>query len=575
MAKNENTLEQDLKFWQENPELYINLGAFLITKDQKQNILDPDYHDIFEKYKSNEAYEAFQEAFKQIAFVAVFEDVFLGYVVIDNQQFVVSFDFKYLTVHEGNLTEVLFNLYAKKKSGYNVWLSYSKNKNDQKQYQQQQSKQKKIYEGLRTKWQEQGIEIRAFGFSCPVYEKHEEAIENWEHYFEYELVDIYKHGRDISQLGIQVSESDIKKYRNPKFGTKNPTKIDSKFWQYGIAKRNENGTDEGYDGRLSAYALNEKFNSNIKKESYCEKSPTWCFNRLGRTLTRVDNKEIYIAGEHEDGYDPDFNIYNDVVVVDENDNIDIYTYPENVFPPTDFHSATLIKPETILIIGNLGYSKNRQHGKTQVLSLNIKTFEIQQIETFGENPGWIHEHRAVLSKDKQSVIINGGKIDEKDQDFLQDNLDTFALNLTDMKWSKITTYPFPNWSYARKDKKRNAINEIRSYYNYDHKREKDNYYKKSIWKALGYLPAEKLLKQLYDIDGFETEYIEKGFDDHRVVKIKINGVSIKIKEDWHTIKMVAEGEISEENLQKIQQGILKNLEAIEQTDFEVLVLTYM
>ena len=52
-----------------------------------------------------------------------------------------------------------------------------------------------------------------------------------------------------------------------------------------------------------------------------------------------DDRNVYIAGEHEGHYDPDFYIYNDVVIVD-GDCIRILCYPESVFTLTDFHTAT-------------------------------------------------------------------------------------------------------------------------------------------------------------------------------------------------------------------------------------------
>jgi hypothetical protein len=46
---------------------------------------------------------------------------------------------------------------------------------------------------------------------------------------------------------------------------------------------------------------------------------------------------VEIGGEHEDWYDPDFSIYNDVFVYDGRGKIQIYSYPEKEFPPADFH----------------------------------------------------------------------------------------------------------------------------------------------------------------------------------------------------------------------------------------------
>ncbi len=121
-----------------------------------------------------------------------------------------------------------------------------------------------------------------------------------------------------------------------------------------------------------------------------------------------DGRVIEIAGEHEDYYDPDFCIYNDVFVHDRKGNCDIYIYPREVFPPTDFHTATLAG-EHIYIIGNLGYLEDRRPGYTQVFRLDIKTLKVERLETRGAMPGWISKHKA--SYDGQSVItVKNGKI---------------------------------------------------------------------------------------------------------------------------------------------------------------------
>ncbi len=81
---------------------------------------------------------------------------------------------------------------------------------------------------------------------------------------------------------------------------------------------------------------------------------------------------MLIAGEHEDCYDPDFQIYNDVVVLHPDGRMDILGYPREIFPPTDFHSATLVG-EQIFIIGGLSYPEERQAAKTRVYCLKLQT----------------------------------------------------------------------------------------------------------------------------------------------------------------------------------------------------------
>ena len=135
-----------------------------------------------------------------------------------------------------------------------------------------------------------------------------------------------------------------------------------------------------------------------------------------------------------DFYDPDFCIYNDVVVHHGDGIFEIYGYPESVFPPIDFHSATLVG-NYIYIIGCLGYSENRTPGETPVYRLDCTTYEIQKIETSGNKPGWIHKHKAQY-RDDSGIHITGGEIDLGKDGFLSNSY-TYVLDLSDMKWRRL------------------------------------------------------------------------------------------------------------------------------------------
>ena len=63
--------------------------------------------------------------------------------------------------------------------------------------------------------------------------------------------------------------------------------------------------------------------------------PVWCFNRFGGTVTKLpDGCFVHIGGEHEDFYDPDFCIYNDVIVIatPQFSNPPTYSMPEDGMP---------------------------------------------------------------------------------------------------------------------------------------------------------------------------------------------------------------------------------------------------
>lgn len=133
-----------------------------------------------------------------------------------------------------------------------------------------------------------------------------------------------------------------------------------------------------------------------------------------------------IGGEHEDSYDPDFCIYNEVVVHDGAGGFTIYGYPESVFPPTDFHSATLVG-DRIVIIGRLGYPDQRQPGTTPVFILNCADWSIQELKTTGPAPNWLNHHTALLLDDHR-ILVRGGKCD------CDDNTEAWILDLRQQKW---------------------------------------------------------------------------------------------------------------------------------------------
>ncbi|HRI71165.1 MAG TPA: hypothetical protein PK156_43330 [Polyangium sp.] len=147
-----------------------------------------------------------------------------------------------------------------------------------------------------------------------------------------------------------------------------------------------------------------------------------------------DGRAIQIGGEHEDYYDADFCIYNDVFVHKRDGSIAVYGYPESVFPPTDFHTATLIG-EYIYVIGSAGYQEQRQLEKTLVYRLHIHTLRMERRYTHGEGPGAIYKHR-VSVMNPHEIRVWGGKTMTRDGDEEkhEDNQDVFVLDVEKLLW---------------------------------------------------------------------------------------------------------------------------------------------
>ena len=163
--------------------------------------------------------------------------------------------------------------------------------------------------------------------------------------------------------------------------------------------------------------------------------PVWCAQRFGQSLTLLpDGRAIQIGGEHEDYYDSDFCIYNDVFVHHADGRIDIFCYPEDVFSPTDFHTATLIG-DAIYIIGGLGYQGSRRFGETPVHRLDTNTLQIHRVDTTGKPPGWISRHRAALVSPNE-IRVWGGKIAREvgETESYDDNHGSWVFDVTGRRW---------------------------------------------------------------------------------------------------------------------------------------------
>jgi hypothetical protein len=180
--------------------------------------------------------------------------------------------------------------------------------------------------------------------------------------------------------------------RRPKFGNANPERMRQVFWEWMVRGDDSEPTEQ--DGGLSSLGL---------------------MMREGKLKTGFGPYRARDLFKVQDSYDPDFCIYNDLVVFGPAGEIEIYGYPEEVFPPTDFLTATFVNGQ-IIVIGRLGYQNARQPGHTPVYSLDVASYRITEMPTTGEKPGWIFGHDANLGADGsisvrggQNILLEGGK----------------------------------------------------------------------------------------------------------------------------------------------------------------------
>ncbi|HZF54428.1 MAG TPA: ankyrin repeat domain-containing protein [Polyangiaceae bacterium] len=221
-----------------------------------------------------------------------------------------------------------------------------------------------------------------------------------------------------------VSPDDFRRAFTRSFGKGNPERMSAPFWVAMVRCG------------ASAYKARRRF------EDICgpRADPVWCAQRFGQSLTFLpDGRAIQIGGEHEDYYDPDFCIYNDVLVYERDGSVAIYGYPESVFPPTDFHTATRVG-DSIYVIGSLGYLGARRYGETPVYRLDVRTLRMDRLDTRGEAPGWVYKHRAAAVSPREIRVWGGTVVTANgSEESYEPTPGSFVLDLDRLRWRREST----------------------------------------------------------------------------------------------------------------------------------------
>lgn len=341
----------------------------------------------------------------------------------------------------------------------------------------------------------------------------------------------------------------FRRWRIPTRGAANPQPMTNPVWNWLI------------ESRLNAYQANELFSG----ESAVTAGPGWCFDRFGQSTTHLpDGRIIHIAGEHEDAYDPDFFIYNDVVVTSPTGEIEIFGYTTDAFPPTDFHSATLVGDQ-IIVIGTLGYPNDRRAGATPVLTLDLEGWRMSPIRTEGSGPGWIYEHDACLTDDASAITISKGKVDRCDGDSLVENIDDWRLTIGDWQWERLTARHWPRFEVRRQDRRPLHLWSMRQ-----------ALWSKSVgWNADAAQWAQKLEAELGSpaiLDLVPTLYrpalaheaLPAQEEEYGVYRVRIGGTIVRFVEDSWGLQVTVEGDLPTEVVEQLRRELMQKLGALEQ-----------
>ena len=363
--------------------------------------------------------------------------------------------------------------------------------------------------------------------------------------------------------GPLVTPALFAEWRTPRFGASNPERLTNPVWEWLVRSG------------LSAYAASHHFGL----ESAECREPGWSFERFGRTTTVLaDGRTIQIAGEHEDAYASDFYIYNDVVLRRADGAIEIFGYPREVFPPTDFHSATQVG-ERIVIIGSLGYPAERIVGTTQVAELDLDTLVITSKQTSGECPGWIHRHSAALAGQGDAIVVSGGLVETGDAGaaVFRDNGDDWRLDLATWSWRRLTTRNWRQWQFVRADRRANHLWRVRSLSLFagkrwakEHRESMEEMISRevdAVRAAYGADPDLNLFAALF-VPPIAHESLAAPDDEPGVHRIGVEGIVVRYVESPMSIKLVAEGVLPERTTTALVNDLREKLSAIEHTPYE-------
>ncbi len=351
-------------------------------------------------------------------------------------------------------------------------------------------------------------------------------------------------------------------FRSPRVALRNPQRMTNPVWAW-LARQRE----------VNAWAANKRFDG----PSSFEVGPGWCANRFGRSSTTLaDGRVVEIAGEHEDYYDPDFCIYNDVVVTDPSGALEIYGYPHEVFPPTDFHTATLVGGR-IVIIGSTGYAWLRTPGHTPVFALDTASWTMSRVSTSGDMPGWISRHHAELTADATAIVLGGGQryvMVDGEADFF-DNIDEWSLDLDTGVWTRLTDRRWLQWDLMREDGSRNDLWQINSgAFHVGAATDWDREQLARCVENLGRTPDFAVYAQRF-VPPVPHTRLRSDDEAWNETKIIVDGVTVLYREESQAVRVRIEGSLPADVAAAIVEDARHKLEALEQRTYVARALAHV
>jgi hypothetical protein len=334
--------------------------------------------------------------------------------------------------------------------------------------------------------------------------------------------------------GLEVSYTLFRRWQKARRGTVPAEDMTNPVWEW------------LFRGRIDPYHANELFKGRAPQflgTPDVPNEPRWAGCRMGQSRTELsDGRVFWIAGEHEDYYDPDFFIYNDVIIEYPHRELKVIGYPVETFRPTDFHSATATPSEDAILI----------------------------MESFGNQPGWIHKHHAALSEDGLSIVVHGGEV-LTSAGFVE-NIDEWSLSLADFRWSRLTMRKWPRFQVARADGMRQHLFDYETLEFHQQFPGIGGHDEDSLASELGAEPNMAAFQSLYT-PSIKHEVVSLNPESDnawRSRRILMRGVIVRFTEDMNCLTVTVEGDLDRSTVEAIAMEMQQKLELVEHADCRLI-----
>ena len=195
---------------------------------------------------------------------------------------------------------------------------------------------------------------------------------------------------------------------------------------------------------------------------------------------------------------------------------------------------------------------------------------MEAVETRGDQPGWIHRHKARL-EGRSRIVVSGGQIERGSETPSAENIDDWSLDLSTGGWTRISDRNWPQWTLIRADRKPNHLWQIRQALWTRNANWKEEFQKdmRRLSDSLGHEPDIDAVGSVYQVEGL-TSHDAARKAEGSIHRVCLDGVSIRVDEDHWRIHVMVEGALPDAMLTAFQLGVLANLARLEGVEWEVM-----